>query len=169
MAKRPTWDEYFLKFAQLAATRSHDSQTKVGCVITADNKVLGVGYNGFCTGVEEKNLPTTRPEKYPFMIHAEANAIYNAAKNGVSTIDSTCYVTAVPCLACLQMLNQCGIREVVFSDISSPKMEIYSNKYDTILELIKDRVSLRYIPSHALDTDTLECILENFKKNQEPS
>ena len=67
------------------------------------------------------------------------------------------------------MLNQCGIREVVFSDISSPKMEIYSKKYDTILELIKDRVSLRYIPSHVLDTDTLECILENFKKNQEPS
>ena len=163
------WDTSFLLSAALWSKRSHDSETQCGCVLVKDKRIISTGYNGFVSGIDDSVLPRTRPEKYPFMIHAEANAIYNAAKNGVSTIDSTCYVTAIPCLACLQMLNQCGIREVVFSDISSPKMEIYSKKYDMILELIKDRVSLRYIPSHVLDTDTLECILENFKKNQEPS
>ena len=108
MAKRPTWDEYFLKFAQLAATRSHDSQTKVGCVITADNKVLGVGYNGFCTGVEEKNLPTTRPEKYPYMVHAEENAISNMVIN--TKTSKVAYITHIPCYRCAKLLWQNNVR-----------------------------------------------------------
>ena len=103
------------------------------------------------------------------MIHAEANAVYNAAKNGVSTIDSECYVTAIPCLSCVQMLHQCGIKKVIFSDISSPKMEIYSERYYAILKLLSGQLQLKYIPKSSLDTDVLECILETFKKNEKPS
>ena len=119
--KPTSWDASFLLSAALWSKRSHDQETQCGCVLVKDKRIISTGYNGFISGIDDSVLPRTRPEKYPFMIHAEANAIYNAAKNGVSTIDSTCYVTAVPCLSCLQMLNQCGIKEIVFSDISNPK------------------------------------------------
>lgn len=166
---KPTdWDTSFLLSAALWSKRSHDQQTQCGCVLVKDKRIVSTGYNGFVSGIDDSVLPRTRPEKYPFMIHAEANSIYNAAKNGVSTIDSTCYITAVPCLSCIQMLAQCGVKEIIFSDISNPKMEIYSKKYDTILELIKDKVSMKFIPSKSLDTDVLECILETFKKNKKP-
>ena len=64
MARRPTWDEYFLSFAALASSRSHDSETQVGCVIVGDKKILAVGYNGFCSGVDEENLPTTMAKRH---------------------------------------------------------------------------------------------------------
>ena len=66
LQNRPNWDEYFMGMAHYASIRSHDSQTKVGCVIVGSpNVVVGIGYNGFCSGVKEDDLPTTRPDKYP--------------------------------------------------------------------------------------------------------
>ena len=60
MPERPSWDEYFMGMAHYASIRSHDSQTKVGCVIVGSaNVVVGIGYNGFCSGVKEDDLPTT--------------------------------------------------------------------------------------------------------------
>ena len=168
-SQEPTsWETSFLLSAALWSKRSHDSQTQCGAVLVKDKRIISTGYNGFISGIDDSVLPRERPEKYPFMIHAEANAVYNAAKNGVSTVDSDCYVTAVPCLSCLQMLHQCGIKRILFSDISLPKMEIYSEKYDTILRLLKGKLELKYIPKLSLDTDVLECILETFKKTQEP-
>lgn len=167
--KPSSWDTSFLLSATLWSKRSHDMQTQCGCVLVKNKRIISTGYNGFMCGIDDSVLPRTRPDKYPFMIHAEANAIFNAAKNGVSTVGATCYVTAVPCLNCLQMLHQCGISEIVFSDISSPKMEIYSEKYDRVLKLIQDTINVRYVPKDSLETDTLECILETFKKNEEPS
>ena len=164
-----SWDTSFLLSATLWSKRSHDEQTQCGCILVKDKRTISTGYNGFVSGIDDSVLPRRRPDKYPFMIHAEANAIYNAAKNGVSTIGSTCYVTAIPCLSCFQMLHQCGISKVIFSDISNPKMEIYSEKYEKVLRLLKDKMSIQYIQSSALDTETLECILENFRKNEEPS
>jgi len=95
------------------------------------------------------------------MIHAEANAIYNATRNGQSTLNATAYITAIPCLHCLQMLYQCGVKEIVFSDISSPKMNIWNGDYDQILELIGDKIQLRFIPKTSLDT---EFLLESVEK-----
>ena len=138
-------------------------------MLVKDQRIISTGYNGFISGIDDSVLPRKRPDKYPFMIHAEANAVYNAAKNGVSTVDSECYVTAVPCLSCVQMLHQCGITKVIFSDISLPKMEIYSERYDIILKLLEGKLELKYIPKTSLDTDVLECILETFKKSKEPS
>ena len=167
--KVTSWDTSFLLSAALWSQRSHDQETQCGCVLAKDKRIISTGYNGFISNIDDSVLPRTRPDKYPFMIHAEANAIYNAAKNGVSTSGSTCYVTAVPCLACLQMLHQCGVSEIIFSDISTPKMEIYSDKYNKILSLLGDRLPIRYIPKEALETEALECIVETFKKNQKPS
>ena len=107
---RPSWDEYFLGMAHYVSIRSHDSQTKVGCVIVGSpNVVVGVGYNGFCTNVKEDGLPTTRPSKYPFIVHAEANAVSNLV---VKQIDSyKTYITHLPCANCAKLLWQTGIQE----------------------------------------------------------
>jgi len=107
---RPTWDEYFMGMAHYASIRSHDSQTKVGCVIVgSSNVIVGVGYNGFCSGVKEDDLPTTRPDKYPFIVHAEANAVSNLV---VRQIDSCkAYITHLPCASCAKLLWQTGVME----------------------------------------------------------
>ena len=166
--KPDSWDNSFFLSAALWSVRSHDSQTQCGAALVKDKRIISTGYNGFISNIDDSALPRQRPEKYPFMIHAEANAVYNAAKNGVTTLGSTCYVTAIPCLGCLQMLYQCGISKVMFSDISDPKLEIYSEKYDQILGLIDDKMEIIYIPKKYLDKDTLECVLKNIKKSNKP-
>ena len=124
-AQKPTsWGNSFFLSAALWSARSHDDQTQCGAVLVKDRRIISTGYNGFVSGIDDSVLPRVRHEKYPFMIHAEANAVYNAAKNCASTLESTCYVTATPCLNCLQMLYQCGVKTVLFSDISDPKSEI---------------------------------------------
>ena len=106
--ERPTWDEYFSQFAFLAATRSHDSETKVGCVLVYENRIISVGYNGFCSGVVEGSLPVTRPHKYPYMVHAEENAISNMIIKPRGEIIA--YVTHMPCGGCGKLLWQNNIR-----------------------------------------------------------
>ncbi len=104
---RPTWDNYFIGLAYYASTRSHDSETQVGCVIVSQNRVISMGYNGFCEGVDESQLPTTRPNKYPFMVHAEENAISNMLINPPSVKNA--YITHMPCNRCAKLLWQNGI------------------------------------------------------------
>ena len=162
--KVTSWDASFLLSSALWSQRSHDQETQCGCVLAKDKRIISTGYNGFISDIDDSVLPRTRPDKYPFMIHAEANAIYNAAKNGVSTSGSTCYVTAAPCLSCLQMLHQCGVSEIIFSDISTPKMEIFSENYNRVLGLLGNKLSIKYIPKETLEIETLECILKTFKK-----
>ena len=107
---RPTWDEYFMGMARYASTRSHDSQTKVGCVIVGSpNIVVGVGYNGFCSGVKEEDLSTTRPGKYPFIVHAEANAVSNLVVRQIDNYKA--YITHLPCANCAKLLWQTGVME----------------------------------------------------------
>ena len=75
---RPEWDDYFLGLAKAVSLRSHDIDTQHGCLITdPDHRILGVGYNGFPRGMDDSLLPTHRPEKYHWMIHAERNALSN--------------------------------------------------------------------------------------------
>jgi dCMP deaminase len=107
---RPSWNEYFIGLAHAVAMRSHDIQTKHGCVITdKDNRILGVGYNGFPKGLDDSKLPNTRPDKYPWMIHAERNALSNCTirpENGIA------YVTGQCCNDCIMALWQEGITKV---------------------------------------------------------
>ena len=105
VTNRPTWDEYFMGMAHYASIRSHDSETKVGCVIVGKpNIIVGVGYNGFCSSVKEDDLPTTRPDKYPFIVHAEANAVSNLVVKQIDCYKA--YITHLPCSTCAKLLWQ---------------------------------------------------------------
>lgn len=113
-----TFDDYFQSIAAVVATKSKDS-TRVGCVIVGeDNQILSTGWNGFPRGVGQLPEREERPAKYDWTIHAECNAIANAARSGVSLKGSTAYVTHCPCKGCAGMLIQAGIKRVVAAECS---------------------------------------------------
>ena len=117
MSSRPTWDEYFLSLATLAATRSKDPRTKVGCVIVRDRRVVGTGYNGFPKGVKDGIEERWEvPEKYIWVSHAEQNAIAMAARDGVALKDSIFYITLPPCVECAKLIIQCGASVLVIGN-----------------------------------------------------
>lgn len=107
---RPSWTQYFLGLAKIASQRSHDIHTQHGCVITDKyNRILGIGYNGFPRNLPDDLLPTSRPDKYAWMIHAERNALSNCVvrpDNGIA------YVTGQCCNDCIMALWQEGIKTV---------------------------------------------------------
>ena len=111
---RPNWTDYFLGLAKVVSQRSHDVHTQHGCVITDKNhRILGVGYNGFPKGMDDSVLPTSRPEKYDWIIHAERNALSNCVirpDNGIA------YVTGQSCNDCIMALWQEGITQVIMAD-----------------------------------------------------
>ena len=110
---RPEWDDYFLGIAQVVAQRSHDTETQHGCVITdANHRIIGVGYNGFPRGMNDLSLPTTRPEKYPWMIHAERNALSNCV---IRPDKGIAYVTGQCCNDCIMALWQEGVETVIMA------------------------------------------------------
>jgi len=113
---RPPWDHIFLREALLWSERSHDAETQCGCVLVKDKTVLSTGYNGFIRDIDETMLPNLRPHKYPFMLHAELNAILNCARLGKPTLGATAYITTKPCFSCFQMLYQAGIVHIVYSN-----------------------------------------------------
>jgi dCMP deaminase len=122
--QRPSWDEYFLMLAKLAATRSTCLSFPVGAVIVKGKQVLATGYNGPPSGSAHC---TAQGYCYPGLIscaarsdlpsravHAEANAIAQAARHGISTEGSRIYVTLEPCLSCLKLIISAGIHEVYY-------------------------------------------------------
>jgi dCMP deaminase len=121
---RPSWDEYFLMMAKLAATRSTCLAFPVGAVIVKDRQVLATGYNGspsgsvHCTaqgycypGLISCDSSSSLPSR---AVHAEANAIAQAAKHGISTQGASIYVTLEPCLSCLKLVISAGISDVFY-------------------------------------------------------
>ncbi|MBW4678722.1 MAG: dCMP deaminase family protein [Microcoleus vaginatus WJT46-NPBG5] len=122
--QRPTWDEYFLMLAKLAATRSTCLAFPVGAVIVKNKQVLATGYNGapagsaHCTaqgycypGLSSCDASKSMPSR---AVHAEANALAQAAKHGISTADASIYVTLEPCLSCLKLIISAGIHDVFY-------------------------------------------------------
>jgi dCMP deaminase len=110
----PTWDEFYMRHAYLASTKSKDPHTKVGSVLIRDNTPISEGFNGLPRKVND-NVPERfeRPEKYFWCEHGERNAIYNCARNGIKTLDSTLYCFALPCADCARGIIQCGVKEIV--------------------------------------------------------
>lgn len=112
-----SWDEYFMGMALMSAKRSKDPQTQVGaCIVTEDKKVVGLGYNGFPLGCSDDELPWDREgnfleTKYPFVCHAELNAILNSTKDLKAC---SIYVALFPCHECAKAIIQSGIKEVVY-------------------------------------------------------
>jgi dCMP deaminase len=124
MAKREgyiSWQEYFMGVAQLASMRSKDPNTQVGCcIVSPDNKILSMGYNGMPMGCDDDAFPWDREgesldvTKYAYVTHSELNAILNY--RGGSLEGSTLYVSLFPCNECAKAIIQAGIRCVVYDD-----------------------------------------------------
>ena len=113
-----TWDEYFMAVALLSAERSKDPSTQVGaCIATDQNKIVGVGYNGFPIGCSDDELPWDRQgdflsTKYPYVCHAELNAVLNSISTDL--IGCRIYVGLFPCNECTKVIIQSGIEEIIY-------------------------------------------------------
>ncbi len=111
-----SWDEYFMGVAKLAAHRSKDPSTQVGaCIVSPENIIISTGYNGMPHGCDDDDFPWDREgaeTKYPFVVHAELNAILNA--NGRDLRGSRVYVALFPCNECAKAIIQSGVKEVVY-------------------------------------------------------
>jgi dCMP deaminase len=125
MSNRPSWDQYFLTITRQVAERSTCTRAKVGAVIVRDKNILATGYNGAPAGlphcldagclVYTSRTPTGEVEENCFRtIHAEINAIAQAAKNGATIRDADIYITHTPCIHCLKVLINTGIRRICY-------------------------------------------------------
>ena len=124
--ERPGWDEYFMEIAEVTKKRSTCIRRHVGAVIVKDNRILATGYNGVPTGIEhcgkrgclrdELKVPSGERHELCRGIHAEQNAIVQAAYLGVSIDDSTLYCTNQPCILCAKMLINAGVKRIVIKE-----------------------------------------------------
>lgn len=124
MKNQNKWDVRYLELARHISTWSSDPSRKVGAVAIGSKKqVLSQGFNGFCRGFDDsKERYANRELKLKFIVHAEANVIYNAAHSGVNLDGSTLYVWGCPiCHECAKAIIQCGIRRVVMPSMETPK------------------------------------------------
>jgi dCMP deaminase len=110
--ERISWNDYFMKAATLASVRSPCDRLKVGCVIVKNNRLISMGYNGFLAGTEHKSIVRWGHEQAT--IHAEINAITDAAKRGVSIDDSVAYITHYPCINCFKALASSGVKKIYY-------------------------------------------------------
>ena len=152
-----SWDEYFMGIAMLAARRSKDPNTQVGaCIVSPDNIIISTGYNGMPKGCSDDEFPWDRTgaeTKYPYVVHAELNAILNA--NGRDLRGSRIYVALFPCNECAKAIIQSGVKEVLYlsdkyrgcpTDVASKRMlEAAGVKY-TQLRLEHSSLTLDFIP-----------------------
>lgn len=115
-----SWDEYFMSVAKLAALRSKDPNSQVGsCIVSNDNKILSMGYNGFPIGCSDDEFPWDREgepldTKYVYVTHSELNAILNY--RGGSLEGAKLYVSLFPCNECAKAIIQSGIKEVIYAN-----------------------------------------------------
>lgn len=126
-SKYISWEEYFMGIALLSAQRSKDPNTQVGaCIVNTDNKIVGIGYNGMPIGCKDTIMPWKRTgesnldTKYPYVVHAELNAILNSTKN---LKDCILYVTLYPCNECAKAIIQSGIKKVIYYENKYPNAE----------------------------------------------
>jgi len=132
--KRPAWDEYFIKAALLISERSTCLRRRVGAVLVKDRRVLATGYNGAPCGVihcdtagclrQKLNVPSGQRHEMCRGLHAEQNVILQAAYHGVSTKNSSLYITNAPCSICAKMIINAGIKEVIVLGEYPDKMAI---------------------------------------------
>jgi len=124
---RPSWDEYFMQITELVASRATCLRRKVGAVLVRNKRILTTGYNGPPSGIEhcekrggcmrdELNIPSGERMELSRAIHAEQNAIIQAAKMGISIENSTLYVSTHPCFTCAKMLINAGVKKIIYKE-----------------------------------------------------
>lgn len=150
-ANRPDWDQYFMEIAEVVAKRSTCLRRKVGAILVKDKRILATGYNGAPKGLEhcsttgclriERNIPSGERHELCRGLHAEQNAIIQAALHGTSIDGATLYCTNQPCVVCAKMIINAGIKEIVFKgeypdvlarkilDGAGVKLRLFSGKY----------------------------------------
>lgn len=149
-----SWDEYFMGIAMLAAKRSKDPNTQVGaCIVSPENIIISTGYNGLPNGCSDDEFPWEREganTKYPFVVHAELNAILNAG--GRVLRGARLYVALFPCNECAKAIIQAGIAEIVYlSDkYNGTEMNLASKR-------MLDAAGVRY---HQLPTELRKITLD---------
>jgi dCMP deaminase len=148
------WDRRYMELAQFVATWSKDRSRQVGCVIVApDNSIRSIGFNGFPRGLDDGHeIRHERPAKYFWTEHAERNAIYSAARNGVPIVGCRMYLPWFPCVDCARALVQSGITELVslipdFTDLQ------WGEGFRVSLELLNESgVRIKFVdalPTHS--------------------
>ena len=152
-----TWNEYFMGVARLSALRSKDPNTKAGaCIVNGDRRIVGIGYNGFPKGCEDDVFPWGRDDKnslntkYPYVVHAEANAILNST---VSLKGTTLYVSLFPCNECAKLIIQAGVKHIVYMD----------DKYNGALS---DQASKRMLDSAGVTYEKMKMIEVSLKDKE---
>ena len=121
---RPTWDEYFLEMARVIASRATCLRRRVGALLVREKRILASGYNGAPSGLphcedvgcrrQQLGIPSGERQELCRALHAEQNAIIQAALHGVNTRDSVLYCTTQPCVICAKMLINAGVQRVVY-------------------------------------------------------
>ena len=125
--KRPSWDEYFMEMAELTAKRSTCMRRHVGAVIVKDRHAIATGYNGAPSGImhceerggcirQQLNVPSVQRHELCMALHAEQNAIIQAAVMGNSVEGGTIYITHQPCAICAKMILNAGIKRIVIKE-----------------------------------------------------
>ena len=124
--QRPSWDQYFMDITRLVATRSSCLRRQVGALLVKDRNILASGYNGVPSGIthceaagclrERLNVPSGERHELCRGLHAEQNAIIQAAKHGTNINGATLYCTTMPCIICTKMIINAGITTVIYSE-----------------------------------------------------
>lgn len=131
---RPSWDEYFMEIAEVVKKRSTCLRRQVGAIIVKDNRILSTGYNGapkglkhcFETGCMRSNLNVPSGERHELCrgLHAEQNAIIQAAVFGTAIDGATIYTTLSPCVLCTKMIINSGIKRIVLREAYNDSLSI---------------------------------------------
>ena len=124
--QRPSWDQYFMDITHLVATRSSCLRRQVGALLVKDRNILATGYNGVPSGIthcesagclrERLNVPSGERHELCRGLHAEQNAIIQAAKHGTNINGATLYCTTMPCIICTKMIINAGITRVIYGE-----------------------------------------------------
>lgn len=127
-----------MNMAEVAASRSHDAETKVGSILVKKDSgaIIATGCNGFVRGAKDEILPSTRPNKYDYIVHSEMNLIANCARHGIATEGCFVVCTLTPCKSCMRILWQSGIKSVICKNEYKDFAEI-QNMQDLKLEIIR--------------------------------
>ncbi len=124
--KRPSWDKYFMDITRLVATRSTCLRRQVGALLVKERNILATGYNGVPSGIthcdaggclrERLNVPSGERHELCRGLHAEQNAIIQAARHGININGATLYCTTMPCIICSKMIINAGVNRVVYAE-----------------------------------------------------
>lgn len=159
------WHKYFQEMVCLISTKSKDRSTKVGCVIVGpDNEIRSTGYNGFPRGVNDDiDERHERPAKYMWTEHAERNAIYNAARVGVSLLGCTLYQDWWPCADCARAIVQSGIdKMVLYAESEKKGNKQWEERFGESIKVSKEILKEGGVDVWAY-SDELECLVKDFE------